>query len=101
MEASWFVTGESRNYDVKSGTFGRPKATNAIQLAARYSRLKLEDAALTDARRGTMDNITLGANYFFNPNVRLMLNWVRADTDYTASTDETYNIVQSRLQLDW
>lgn len=101
VEASWFVTGESRNYDVKSGTFGRPKATNAIQLAARYSRLKLEDAALTDARRGTMDNITLGANYFFNPNVRLMLNWVRADTDYTVSTDETYNIVQSRLQLDW
>lgn len=101
VEASWFVTGESRNYDVKSGAFGRPKATNAIQLAARYSVLKLDDAALTDARRGTMDNFTLGANYFFNPNVRLMVNWVNSTVDYVASPKETYNIVQSRLQLDW
>ena len=101
VEASWFVTGESRNYDVKSGAFGRPKATNAIQLAARYSHLKLDDAALTDARRGTMDNFTLGANYHFNPNVRLMVNWVHSSVDYVASKDETYNVVQSRLQLDW
>ncbi len=101
VEASWFVTGESRNYDVKTGAFGRPKATNAIQLAARYSHLKLDDAALTDARRGTMDNFTLGANYYFNPNVRLMVNWVHSDVDYVASTDESYNVLQTRLQLDW
>lgn len=101
VEASWFVTGESRNYDVKTGAFGRTKATNAIQLAARYSVLKLDDAALTDARRGTMDNFTLGANYHFNPNVRLMVNWVHSNVDYVASRDETYNVIQSRLQLDW
>ncbi len=100
-EASWFVTGESRNYGVKSGTFGRTKATNAIQLAARFSHLDLDDPALTDARRGTENNVTLGANYYFNPNVRLMLNYIRADVDYTGAKDETYNIVQSRLQLDW
>lgn len=100
-EASWFVTGESRNYGVKTGTFGRTKATNAIQLAARFSHLALDDQALTDARRGVENNVTLGANYYFNPNVRLMLNYIRADVDYTAAKDETYNIVQSRLQLDW
>lgn len=100
-EASWFVTGESRNYDIGTGAFGRTKATNAIQLAARVSHLKLDDAAFTDVRRGTENNVTLGANYFFNPNVRLILNWVHAKVDYVASPDETYNIVQSRLQLDW
>jgi phosphate-selective porin OprO/OprP len=100
-EASWFVTGESRNYSVKNGAFGRTKATDAIQLAARVSYLDLDDAALTDLRRGTETNTTLGVNYYFNPSVRLMLNWVRADVDYTAAPDETYNIVQSRLQLDW
>lgn len=100
-EASWFVTGENRNYSVKSGAFGRTKATNAIQLAARFSHLDLADSDLTDARRGTQNDITLGVNYYFNPKVRLMLNYVRADVDYTASPDETYNIVQSRLQLDW
>lgn len=101
VEGTWFVTGESRNYDVKTGAFGRPKATNAFQLAARYSRLKLDDTALSDIRRGTENNVTLGGNYYFNPNVRLMLNWVHAKVDYVASPDETYNIVQSRLQLDW
>lgn len=100
-EASWFVTGEARKYSVKTGTFGRTKATNAVQLAARVSYLDLDDAALTDLRRGTETNTTLGVNYYFNPNVRLMLNWVRADVDYAAAADETYNIVQSRLQLDW
>lgn len=101
VEGSWFVTGESRNYDVKTGAFGRPKATNAFQLALRYSHLKLNDDALTDVRRGTENNVTLGGNYYFNPNVRLMLNWVRADVDYVISPDETYNIIQSRIQLDW
>jgi phosphate-selective porin OprO/OprP len=101
VETSWFVTGESRNYDVKTGAFGRPKATNALQLAARLSYLDLDDPALTDARRGTETNTTLGGNYYFNPQVRLMLNWVHAKVDYAASPDETYNIVESRIQLDW
>lgn len=101
VEGTWFVTGESRNYNVKTGAFGRPKATNALQLAARYSHLDLNDPALTDARRGTENNITLGGNYYFNPQVRLMLNWVHAKVDYAASADETYNIVESRIQLDW
>lgn len=100
-EASWFVTGEERNYSVKTGSFGRTDATNAIQLAARISHLDFSDPVLTDTRRGIEDNITLGANYYFNPNVRVMLNYVLADVDYTVGADETYNIVQSRVQLDW
>ncbi|HMM15706.1 MAG TPA: porin [Parvibaculum sp.] len=119
LEASWFVTGEQRNYNVKSGLFDRPKATNALQLAMRYSRLDLSDAnlaaspinldtkavptTLADAR-GTGTNYTLGANYYFNPNVRLMLNYVIAKDDYVAASgnpDQTYRVLQSRLQLDW
>lgn len=101
VEGTWFVTGESRNYNVKTGAFGRPKATDAFQLAARVSYLDLDDPALTDIRRGTETNTTLGGNYYFNPQVRLMLNWVHARVNYAASPDETYNIVESRIQLDW
>ncbi|MGV8997602.1 MAG: OprO/OprP family phosphate-selective porin [Parvibaculaceae bacterium] len=100
-EASWFVTGESRNYSVKTGTFGKTKASNAIQLAVRLSQLDLSDKNLTDPRRGIENNVTLGANYYFNPNVRLMVNYIHADLDYVASPDETDQIIQSRLQLDW
>lgn len=115
IEGSWFVTGEDahRVYTVKNGLFDRPKAKNALQLVARYSHLKLDDANLSalaianggpaDAR-GTGNNYTVGANYYFNPNVRLMLNYVIAKDDYIAASglpDQTYRILQSRLQLDW
>lgn len=100
-EASWFVTGESRNYSVKTGSFGRPKATDAIQLAVRYSHLDLSDPALSDIRNGVENDVTVGGSYYFNPQVRLMLNYIRADVDYTTAPSEAYNIVESRLQLDW
>ncbi len=119
LEAGWFVTGETRNYNVKTGLFDRPKATNALQLVARYSRLNLDDAnlsanainldtkstptTLADAR-GKGTDYTLGANYYFNPNVRLMVNYVIAKDDYVPTSgnpDQTYKILESRLQLDW
>ncbi|HEY4344062.1 MAG TPA: porin [Parvibaculum sp.] len=118
VEASWFVTGEHRNYNAKSGLFDRPKATNALQLAVRYSELSLDDAnlaaspinldtkaatTLADAR-GSGKDYTFGANYYFNPNVRLMVNYVMAKDDYVPASgheDQAYRILESRLQLDW
>ena len=52
VEASFFVTGEHRKYDQKNGCFGRitPKKNfgedggfGAVQLAARFSQLKLDE----------------------------------------------------------
>jgi phosphate-selective porin OprO/OprP len=99
--ASWFVTGESRPYNAKKGTFGRVKAENAIELAARYSTVDLSEASAA-ATNGEEDNYTLGANYYFNPNVRLMLNYVHAEVDRVAAgTDEDIDAVVSRIQLDF
>lgn len=119
VEAGWFVTGEHRAYNVKTGLFDRPKAKNALQLVGRYSRLSLDDAnlaanpinldtkstptTLADAR-GTGTDYTVGANYYFNPNIRLMLNYVIAKDDYVAASgnpDQTYKILESRFQIDW
>lgn len=119
VEASWFVTGERRVYNAKTGLFDRPKATNAVQLALRYSEISLDDAnlaanainldtkspatTLADAR-GSGRDYTFGANYYFNPNVRVMVNYVLAKDDYvplSGHADQTYKILQSRLQLDW
>ena len=99
--ASWFVTGQSRPYNAKKGTFGRVKAENAIELAARYSTVDLSEASAA-ATNGEEDNYTLGANYYFNPNVRLMLNYIHAEVDRVAAgTDEDIDAVVSRIQLDF
>jgi phosphate-selective porin len=116
-EVSYFLTGGMRNYDVKGGVFGRPNVDpGAIQIAARYSTMDISDVvgaggigtvamrsgpALIGGLAGKENDITLGANYYWSPNVRLMLNYVNADVNYVTTKDETDNIVETRLQLDW
>lgn len=104
-QVSWFLTGESRPYKKSSGTFGRVEpessydgegGTGAFELAARYSSTDLDDG---DVQGGTLDAITVGGNWYLNPNTRVMLNWVRSDGD-TAVMGVT-NAVQARFQVDF
>ena len=97
---SWFLTGESRPYSAKSGSFGRVKPaakSGAWEVAARYSNLNLNDAAITG---GEMDNWTLGVNYYMNANARLMFNYVNVDTDDNAGNDDP-SIFLMRAQVDF
>ncbi len=77
--ASWFVTGDvSRAY--KKGSFGRTKATNAWELAVRYSNIDLDDSGING---GKENNITAAVNYYVNPYLRFMLNGVFIDAQDT------------------
>jgi phosphate-selective porin OprO/OprP len=94
---SWFVTGEQRAYSGSSGTFGRPRATDAVELGVRYSSLDLDFG-------GQMNNWTFGAKYYFNPNIRLSGNYVHSRTkDGVAGigTREKANIFQVRFHIDY
>jgi phosphate-selective porin OprO/OprP len=84
---SWFLTGESRNYDRKSGSFGRinPKrrfdfdgGLGAWELATRYSAIDLNQA---NVRGGHEQNVTVGLNWYVDTNVKLMGNYVFVSTD--------------------
>jgi phosphate-selective porin OprO/OprP len=84
---SWFVTGESRNYDRKSGSFGhvRPKRPfnfedgwGAWEVAARYSALDLTNQHISG---GQETNVTVGINWYPAANVKLMANYVLVRTD--------------------
>ena len=83
---SYFLTGEHRNYNTSNGTFGRisPKANfgadgcGAWEVAARYSYLDLSDG---EADGGRLATTTLGLNWYLNPQVRIMWNWVHAMLD--------------------
>lgn len=103
VQASWFVTGESRAYDVHTGTFGRVDTHGGIELAARYSMLNLDDPGVIYTKRGEETNFTLGLNYYYNPYVRLKLNYVNGEIDHPAgaSPDEDVNAGAARFQVEF
>lgn len=105
--ASWFLTGESRNYKASKGAFDRVKPRGivgkggygAFELAARYSQLNLNDSAFKGGRE---DNVTLGLNWYATPNIRFMANYIIADVDGGAKfPDDDPNLFQIRGQVDF
>jgi phosphate-selective porin OprO and OprP len=98
--AGYFLTGENRAY--KGGLFSRVKPrTNfgsggpgAWELAVRYSHLDLTDEAVEG---GELDDITVGLNWYLNPNTRFMFNYVHADLDEVGQSDT----FQTRAQVDF
>jgi phosphate-selective porin OprO/OprP len=103
---SWFPTGDQRTYNAREGEFGPiyPKGKNgAVELAVRYSHLDLTDSD-ADVFGGEGKNITFGANWYANNNVRLMANLIIvnndefADGDGDFSGDDDFTVVAVRLQ---
>lgn len=89
IEALYFLTGEHRNYDQERAAFGRviPHAnafrvlgrngrvcqgSGAWQVGIRYDRADLNNAGVNG---GTLNALTLGVNWFFNPNMKFQVNW--------------------------
>lgn len=91
---TWFLTGESRNYYQRLGSFWRVKphrefdpfgdgGWGAFEVAARLSHIDLDDeiGSPGGVAGGASDNLTLGLNWYFDPYVRLSLNYIRAEVD--------------------
>jgi phosphate-selective porin OprO/OprP len=101
---SFFVTGESRGYKTSSGTFDRVEprvnfredgtGSGAVEIAARVAVLDLNAAPVFG---GEMTDVTLGVNWYLNPNTRVMVNYIRSDVDTVGAA----NIVQTRFQIDF
>ena len=106
---SWFVTGESRGYDRKTGRFARVKdirhRAGAFELALRYDQMRgdqhlIGQPDLIDASTAAW---TLGGNWYLRPNLRFMLNLIESrNRDRLAGTtvDRT-RAVTGRLQFDF
>jgi phosphate-selective porin OprO/OprP len=93
VDASWYITGEMRNYEADVGEFGRTKVKNPVwggnagwgawQIAARYDVLNLGDKAANIVgctECGDQETWLIG------------LNWLL--TDYTALK---FNLTQSKI----
>jgi phosphate-selective porin OprO/OprP len=110
VQASYFLTGEHRSYKQSGGVWdkikpnrnfslrtGEERGWGAWELAARYSTIDL-DTQYSFPGGGNEDNLTLGLNWYLNPNVRVMFNYVNADIDHPLY-DGDLDIFQTRFQL--
>jgi phosphate-selective porin OprO/OprP len=78
IQAGYMLTGEHRHYDWKKGTFSSPRPCSpcgAWELALRYSYVNLTDK---NVYGGSEHNATLGVNWFYNRNVTVKANYIRA-----------------------
>ncbi|MEX2286786.1 MAG: porin [Planctomycetaceae bacterium] len=89
VQVMYFLTGESQPYNTKTGVFERvvpqenfffvkdcngrtQHGIGAWQVGARYSRLDLNDEAMDG---GILDDLTVGLNWFLNPNMKIQANY--------------------------
>lgn len=77
-QASYFIGDDRRRY--KDGVVDSPdlgEDGRGLELSLRLSRLDLDDGAV---QGGTARNLSLGATWYFSPQLRLMANWVHSDS---------------------
>jgi phosphate-selective porin OprO/OprP len=107
VQSGVFLTGESRNYDIKSGQYKAITPLNsygAWELAARYSSIDLDDNGV---KGGKEDDVTVAVNWWVNTNILIRFNYVYADisptTDAVAISgsgqDQTAHAFTGRAQI--
>jgi len=88
----YFLTGEHRAYNRKTASFGRVVpyenayitrdtgfcSLGAWQLGFRYDWLNLNSGLING---GNVSNITVGLNWFLNPNTKMQFNYVAANVN--------------------
>ncbi len=107
VQASYFLTGESRTYRANRGNFGalipnrnfRPGfGPGAIELAARFSSVNSIDK---DYDGGKMDHYTLGVNWYLNREIRFMFNYIYLDAERMNGKQSKGSVYAVRMQLQF
>ncbi|MCB2208550.1 MAG: hypothetical protein KQH67_09675 [Bacteroidetes bacterium] len=97
---SWFITGEHKNFSQSRTAFDmiKPKknlgkgGAGSFELSLRYSSI---DFNYFDIQGGTLNDITVGLNWYVNPAVRYTLNYINANVKNLGRA----NILQMRFQV--
>lgn len=100
-QAGWLLVGRRYGYSERSGAPAGPQLGRrpTVELAARYSRADFNDGAFS---RGVGETLTVGANLYVSPNVRLMADYIHAEThDFGRRADREADIAAVRAQISY
>ena len=108
-DVAYVVTGETRPHKMKNGSFGTLKPQNcygAVEVAARYSMVNLNDQ---DVHGGREHNFAVSAGWYVNTHLKIMTNYIYANIVPTQElgamnpnpSQRYLHIVAARAQVDW
>jgi len=106
--ASYVLTGEHRRYRKRNPVFqsptprrnfgfGEEDGWGAWEVALRFSGIDLDDGRV---RGGSMRDVTAGLNWYLNPNMRIMLNYVHGDVKHRLYSGRVQSL-QTRFQVNF
>ncbi len=109
VEIGWFVTGGMRQYSTDRKVIERPRiernfhagegGLGAWQIAFRFDTIDLTDAGILG---GVQECYTIGANWYWNPQMRVMFNVIFADIGDGGPLGEgNLTIFGTRFQVDF
>ncbi|WP_428310782.1 OprO/OprP family phosphate-selective porin [Hydrocarboniphaga sp.] len=117
VQASWFITGESKTYAVKEHVITTPKPKNpigALELKLRYEIMRNTDVDSSQSLGCNVSNgpaasagvddcdyhgWTAGLNYYPNPAMRFMLDYMRSSADLGSAGKDQPSTIAARLQI--
>jgi len=93
----WNITGETWGYKAGVPTTPLPNepARGMWQVGLRYDTLDLNDGLV---QGGKVNTVTAGVNWYWRSNFKLMLNYVKVNSDKLGISDDP-NIVEARAQF--
>ena len=95
----WNLTGES--WSNKAGTPGTASpeepGSGMWQLGLRYDAIDLNDGVV---QPGTLDSLTVGVNYYWRSNFKLMLDYTMVKGEHNGVDDDP-NVIGARAQFFW
>ena len=117
-QVAFELTGEHKPYKPADGVFGNVKplgAAGAFELVARIDTAKNDDlpaggctvattpvsAALTGSDACKATSLTAGLNWYPNPNVRFMFNWIKGKADAGAAGKDEPTAYVARAQVSF
>jgi phosphate-selective porin OprO/OprP len=122
VEASWFLTGEMRNYKADSGSFGRVKVKNPVyggsggwgawQIAGKYDVIDLSDGAaainastapnaVACTECGEQNTWLIGLNWWMTDHTALKFNVTQSEIEGGANDGADITGFGMRAQIDW
>ncbi|WP_420465364.1 OprO/OprP family phosphate-selective porin [Panacagrimonas sp.] len=98
VQATYLITGEIKPYDIDKGVFKSVKPKRPIgawEAKLRYDAIETDGL---DADR-EVSQFIVGLNWFVNPSVRMMFEYIRGDDHLQGSPERSGDLIATRLQF--